>query len=58
MFIDLGQGVAMSDEEFYKEMAKRRETAKAKGQDVIPGCPLCMIAPAAPPTATNQGSNQ
>jgi hypothetical protein len=58
MFIDLGQGVALSDEEFYTEMAKRRETAKRNGQDVVLGCPLCMIAPAPSRTATNQGGNQ
>jgi hypothetical protein len=58
MFIDLGQGVALSDEEFNKEMAKRREAARQKGQDVILGCPLCMIAPAPSQTGTNQGGNQ
>jgi hypothetical protein len=58
MFIELGQGVALSDEEFYKEMAKRREVARRNGQDVILGCPLCMIAPPTPQTSTNQGGNQ
>ncbi len=38
MFIDLGQGVALSDEQFEQEMIKRRQSTKA---DVIIGCPLC-----------------
>lgn len=38
MFIDLGQGVALSDEKFKEEMLKRRMASK---EDVIIGCPLC-----------------
>ena len=38
MFIDLGQGVALSDEQFKQEMIKRRQSSK---EDVIIGCPLC-----------------
>ena len=38
MFIDLGQGVALSDEQFQAEMIKRRQASK---NDVILGCPLC-----------------
>jgi len=38
MFIDLGQGVALSDEQFQAEMIKRRQASK---EDVIIGCPLC-----------------
>ena len=38
MFIDLGQGVALSDEQFQEEMIKRRQSTKG---DVIIGCPLC-----------------
>jgi hypothetical protein len=38
MFIDLGQGVALSDEQFQEEMIKRRQ---ASTEDVIIGCPLC-----------------
>ena len=38
MFIDLGQGVALSDEQFREEMIKRRQASK---EDVIIGCPLC-----------------
>jgi mono/diheme cytochrome c family protein len=38
MFIDLGDGVALTDEQFQAEMATRRQTTKG---DVIIGCPLC-----------------
>ena len=38
MFIDLGQGIALSDEQFKAEMIKRRQESK---EDVIIGCPLC-----------------
>ncbi len=50
MFIDLGQGVALSDEEFRAAMAQRREKLKLTQNDVVIGCPLCMITP--PPAAT------
>jgi hypothetical protein len=54
MFIDLGNRVALSDEQFLAEMAKRREKLHLTRNDVVIGCPLCTIAP--PPTvkATNQ----
>jgi len=45
MFIDLGQGVALSDEQFQQEMAKRRQLTKG---DVIMGCPLCNTPMAGP----------
>jgi hypothetical protein len=38
MFIDLGQGVALTDEQFQEEMIKRRQSSS---EDVIIGCPLC-----------------
>lgn len=38
MFIDLGQGVALNDDQFRQEMIKRRANSS---EDVIPGCPLC-----------------
>ena len=41
MFIDLGQGVALTDEQFYAEMAKRREKLHLSANDVVVGCPLC-----------------
>jgi hypothetical protein len=51
MFIDLGQGVALSDQQFQDEMAKRRQTTKG---DVIVGCPLCNLVPAAKSTSNQQ----
>ena len=38
MFIDLGQGVALNDEQFRQEMLKRRQQTT---DDIIIGCPLC-----------------
>jgi hypothetical protein len=48
MFIDLGQGVALSDEQFRDEMIKRRQSSK---DDVIPGCPLCNTVQPQPSAA-------
>jgi hypothetical protein len=48
MFIDLGQGIALSDEQFYAEMAKRRESLKLTPNDVLIGCPLCNSDPITP----------
>ena len=57
MFIDLGQGVALSDDEFQKEMARRRERLKLTKNDVVIGCPLCLIEPP-PATTTNQQASR
>jgi mono/diheme cytochrome c family protein len=40
MFIDLGQQVSLTEEQFEGEMAKRRENNRS---DVIIGCPLCNV---------------
>ena len=45
MFIDLGQGVALTDEQFQDEMTKRREKLKLTANDVVIGCPLCNGTP-------------
>lgn len=45
MFIDLGMGVALTDEQFQQEMAERREKLKLTPDDVLIGCPLCMVNP-------------
>ena len=63
MFIDLGQGVALTDEQFYAEMKKRREKLKMSPNDVLIGCPLCNGDPIAPtprrkPTDTQGGGNR
>ena len=50
MFIDLGQSVPLTDDQFQDEMAKRREKLGANRPDVIIGCPLCNVIP--PPKAT------
>jgi hypothetical protein len=49
MFIDLGQRVSMTDEQFYSEMATRKETFKLTPNQALIGCPLCNGAPIAPP---------
>jgi len=51
MFIDLGMRVALNDEQFQEEMAKRREHLHLTKNDNVIGCPLCLvIPPAAKPT--------
>ena len=41
MFIDLGLGVALTDEQFIAEMAERREKLGLGPNDHTLGCPLC-----------------
>jgi hypothetical protein len=48
MFIDLGIRVALTDDQFQEEMAKRRENLKLSKNDVVIGCPLCLVMPPAP----------
>lgn len=54
MFIDLGQGVALTDQEFQAEMAQRRERKKLTRNDHVIGCPLCLVDPPPPAATTNQ----
>ena len=57
MFIDLGIRVALTDEQFQDEMAKRREKLNLTRNDVVIGCPLCVGPPppaAAPAPRTQQ----
>lgn len=54
MFIDLGQGVALSDQEFQNEMANRRQRLKLTKNDNVIGCPLCLVEPPPPVATTNQ----
>jgi hypothetical protein len=60
MFIDLGYSVALTDEQFQTEMAKRRANMTSRNAYDI-GCPLCW-APATLPVPTlstgQQGGNQ
>ena len=52
MFIDLGNRVSLTDEQFMAEMKARREKLKLSRSSVMIGCPLCNIEPPARP-ATN-----
>jgi hypothetical protein len=55
MFIDLGNRVALTDEQFQAEM--RQRVAQNPGRDIILGCPLCGVVrqlPAARPTQNQQ----
>jgi mono/diheme cytochrome c family protein len=49
MFIDLGQSIALTDEQFQEEMARRRERRRMKKNDFFVDCPLCGVPP--PPTS-------
>src|SRR5688500_16736832 len=51
MFIDLGNRVFLTDEQFQAEMAARREKLKLTRNSVAIGCPLCNVLPQ-PPAAT------
>jgi hypothetical protein len=48
MFIDLGHGVAMTDDQFQEAMDERVEMLKLTKNDVVIGCPLCMVKPEQP----------
>jgi hypothetical protein len=58
MFIDLGNRVYLTDEQFQAEM--RQRVAQHPGQDVIIGCPLCNVVAkqAAPRPTQNQDQQQ
>ena len=59
MFIDLGMGVALTDEQFQDEMARRREKLKLTRNDVQIGCPLCLVIPKTPAaTSTSRPSSR
>jgi hypothetical protein len=48
--------VSLTDEQFLTEMAKRREKLHLTKNDVVIGCPLCLIAP--PPAAKTSTAQQ
>ncbi len=52
MFIDLGNRVFLTDEQFAAEMAARREKLKLTKNRVVIGCPLCNVIPTSPAAAT------
>ena len=54
MFINIGQGIELSDEEFEREMAERRERLQLTKNDYQIGCPLCLADfPSQQATANN-----
>jgi hypothetical protein len=53
MFIDLGMRVTLTEEQFQDEMAGRRERLHLTKNDVVIGCPLCLVMP--PPVRTAGG---
>jgi hypothetical protein len=58
MFIDLGNRVSLTDEQFQREMAERREKLKLTKNKVVIGCPLCNITPTAAPARNSQQQGQ
>jgi len=54
MFIDLGNRVALTDEQFQAEMARRRERLHLTRNDVVIGCPLCNVLPTSAPLRNTQ----
>jgi hypothetical protein len=56
MFIDLGNRVTLTDEQFQDEMAKRR--ALNPDKDVFAGCPLCAVSKPAAAKSTSQQQQQ
>ncbi len=58
MFIDLGIRVALTDDQFQEEMAKRRDTLHLTKNDVVIGCPLCLVMPAPAPAKASGGRRQ
>jgi len=58
MFIDLGQRVSLTDEQFQAEMAKRREKFHLGRNDNVIGCPLCTVIPPTAGRGTSQQQQQ
>jgi len=54
MFIDLGQRVSLTDEQFQAEMAHRRDKLHLTRNDNVIGCPLCTVVPKPRPATTQQ----
>ena len=45
MFIDLGERLFLTEEQFIEEMAQRRERLNLGPNDHVIGCPLCLVIP-------------
>ena len=58
MFIDLGMRVALTDDQFEAEMAKRRDKLRLTQSDFTIGCPLCFSGAPARPTSNAAGAQQ
>ena len=57
MFINLGKAVALTDEEFEREMAERRERLQLTKNDYLIGCPLCQVEFPSQQTTANNDQN-
>jgi hypothetical protein len=57
MFIDLGQSVRLTEEQFQAEMAERRARMADRNEYDI-GCPLCWAPEISPATQEQQGQDQ
>ena len=58
MFIDLGMRVAMSEDEFFQEMADRRKNLNLGPNDHVIGCPLCLAPLVAPVELTEEDKEE
>ena len=54
MFIDLGERVGLTDEQFVEEMAERVEKLKLTKNDYVIGCPLCLATVPTPPAKASE----
>ena len=53
MMILITQGIPLSDEEFWREIARRREKLRLTEGQTVPGCPMCALGKT-PENAGNQ----
>jgi hypothetical protein len=56
MFLELGNKVSLTDEQFDEAMMKRRE--QHPGQDHFLGCPLCSVVDRSAPRSTQNQQEQ
>lgn len=54
MFIDLGIKLKLTEEQFFKEMEKRRQELDLGPNDHVIGCPLCTVPLVAPLAGASQ----
>ena len=58
MFIDLGEALELTDEQFEREMAERRERLGLQLGDHLIGCPLCMADFPSQHAQVDEGNDQ